>query len=111
MAYSYNTSVHSATNFAPAQLMFGSNRRIQIDILYGTVDEKINILLLILARQNISMKQMQYKTYYDQKIVDLKLEVNDLVYVYLPGLRNVKLVRKWSGPHKIVEVLHPFYIV
>ena len=38
MAYSYNTCVHSTTNFTPVQLNFGHNLWIPIDILYGTVD-------------------------------------------------------------------------
>ena len=121
MAFSYNTGVHSTTNFAPTQLMFGSNLRILIDNLYGTVDEKYKHVatdtfakqlskMYAIARQNMDMKQIRYKTYYGQKVVDSKLQVNDSVYVYLPRLRNVILVTKWSGPHKIVEVLHPVYI-
>ena len=102
--------------------MFGRNLRIPIDILYGTVDEKYKHVatdtfakqlsqMYAIARQNMGMKQMRYKTYYDQKVVDSKFQVNDLVYVYLSRIRNVKLVKKWSGPHKIVEVLNPVYIV
>ena len=44
MCYCYNTSIHSATNFSTAKVMFGCCFRIPIDILYGTVDEKYQCL-------------------------------------------------------------------
>ena len=50
-------------------------------------------------------------TYYDRKVCDDKLDVDDLVYVYLPRNRRVKLAKKWEGPAKVVTAKHPVYEV
>ena len=122
MSYSYNTSVHSTTNFTPCELMFGRHFRIPIDILYGTVEDKYNhtsmntfarqlALMYEIARNNIGMKQIAYKTYYDTRVIESKLNVNDRVYVYMPRLRHVKLVNKWHGLFRVIEALDPVYIM
>ena len=122
MYYNYNTSVHSATGFTPAKPMFGRDFRIPIDILYGTVDEKYHHVsidsfakqlskMYAIARENMHMQQIIYKTYYDKKVLDSILEPNDFVFVDMPRLKRVKLATKWHGPHRIVECLHPVYIV
>ena len=63
MCYRYNASIHSATNFSPAKIMFGCCFRIPIDILYGTVDKKYQYLtsrntkdttMTLVSIQNIS---------------------------------------------------------
>ena len=83
---------------------------------YGTVEDKynytsINTFAKQLARMyeitgnNIGMKQIAYKTYKS------KLNVNDRVYMYMPRLRHVKLVNKWHGPFRVIEALHPVYII
>ena len=64
-----------------------------------------------IAQNNIGMKQIAYKTYYDKKVIESKVNVNDCIYVYMPHLRHVKLVNKWHGPFRVIEALHPIYII
>ena len=64
-----------------------------------------------ITRNNIGMKQIAYKTYYDKKVIESKLNVNDCVYMYMSRLRHVKLVDKWHGPFRVIEALHPVYII
>ena len=59
----------------------------------------------------MNARQDTYATYYDKKVLDDPLKVGDLVYVYLPRNKNVKLAKKWTGPHKIVFADHPVYHV
>ena len=77
--------------------MFGRKVRKPTDIRYGTVDEKYKHIdtdtsakqlsqMSANAREHMGMKQARYKTHYDKKDVDSKLNVNNLVYVYFPRL-------------------------
>ena len=59
----------------------------------------------------MNARQDTYATYYDKKVLDDPLKVGDLFYVYLPRNKNVKLAKKWTGPHKIVFADHPVYHV
>ena len=63
------------------------------------------------ARRKMNARQDTYATYYDKKVLSDPLKVGDLVYVYLPRNKNVKLAKKWKGPHKIVFAGHPVYHV
>ena len=41
LAYAYNSSVNTSTNHTPAQLMFGRDFRMPIDMLYGKYDKPV----------------------------------------------------------------------
>ena len=120
--YAYNTSVHSTTGFSPAELMFGRRFRVPIDILYGTFENtesnlslqsyKDNLNLMYdTAREHMNQRQARYAAYHDKNVIDDKLSVGDLVYVYLPRLARVKLIAKWNGPFKIIKASHPVYSI
>ena len=118
----YNISVHSTTGFSPAELMFGRRFRVPIDILYGTFENTESNLSLQsykdnlnsmydTARVHMNQRQARYAAYHDKNVIDDKLSVGDLVYVYLPRLARVKLIAKWNGPFKIIKASHPVYSI
>ena len=51
------------------------------------------------------MRQNTMKTYYDKKRTEgEQIKVNDLVLVYNPRLKGLKLHPKWEGPCKVLSV-------
>ena len=63
------------------------------------------------AQDKMNLRQDQYKTYHDRKVADSVLAVDDLVYVFLPRLKRVKLACKWNGPFKVHAAFHPKYAI
>ena len=57
------------------------------------------------TRQNVAA------TYNDKKVLDDRLKVGDLLYVYLPQNQRVKLALKWMGVAKLLQEHHPSYQV
>ena len=121
LCYAYNSSVNSSTGFTPAELMFGRNLRIPMDILYGLsfndreklfsmkeFREKLS-KMYELAAESVNQRQIKSKSYYDAKVNDDKLDVNTLVYIYLPRKQRMKLELKWDGPYKVISAKHPVY--
>ena len=59
----------------------------------------------------MSARQSKVASYYDTKVLDRKLEVGQLIYVYQPRIKRRKLPFKWSGPCTVMEERHPVYRV
>ena len=115
LAYAYNSSVHTSTGYSPAELFFGRKFKIPIDILYGshnfsahfTIEQFSKNLnqMYELARNKMNMRQATAKTYYDRKRIEgTQIKPDDLVLVYNPRLKGLKLHPKWEGPCKVCQV-------
>ena len=121
VCYAYNSSVNSSTGFTPAELMFGRNLRVSMDILYSlSLNDHATLFTMKefrdkfsqmyeLAADNVNQRQIKSNSYYDAKVHDDKLEINTLVYIYLPRKQRMKLDLKWDGPYKVINAKHPVY--
>ena len=61
------------------------------------------------ANERVNIRQVNSSTYYDKIIKDEKLQVETLVYIYLPRHGRKEITLKWDGPHKILSEKHPLY--
>ena len=64
-----------------------------------------------IARVHMGTRQQAYASYYDKRVLDDTLNVNNEVFVYLPRNKRVQLAKKWDGPYKVVDADHPVYKV
>lgn len=117
--FSYNTTVHSTTGYAPHTLIFGFDLKIPLKTkatrqnydydsyhseLYNQLRDAQNR-----AKELIQERKIQNKANYDRKIAKLsKLELkrNDLVLV-LNDVKKHKFDNKFSGPFRVEEVVSP----
>lgn len=115
--FSYNTTVHSTTGFAPHTLVFGFDLEIPISVRNSrpnyNYDSYHNELLTQLreaharVRELIQKRKIENKKQYDSNNhAELKLKRNDLVLL-LKDVRKNKFESKYSGPYRVEQVLSP----
>lgn len=115
--FSYNTTVHSTTGFAPHTLVFGFDLEISISVKKSrpnyNYDSYHNELLTQLreaharVRELIQRRKIENKKNYDKgNFSELKLKRNDLVLL-LKDVRKNKFDNKYSGPFRVEEVISP----
>lgn len=116
--FTYNTHYHQSTKFTPYELIFGhkasipsslTNKpefRYTYDDYYSNLKLKLNKSFEI-ARNNLLQSKTTSKQYYDNKIVQFKYQIGDLVYIQnkqiTSGLTR-KLSPNFKGPFKIVKI-------
>ena len=109
------------TGFSPFELLYGRQVRGPLSILNElwcepAIDDETrnsyqNVLEIRerleeaseLAVSAAKLKSASYKTYFDRKTANRSFKVNDEVLLLLPDSSN-KLLMRWQGPYKVVEV-------
>lgn len=115
--FSYNSSVHSTTGFAPHTLVFGFDLEIPISVKKSrpnyNYDSYHNELLTQLKEAHARVRELIQKRKNDNKIKydnkncsELKLKRNDLVLILNDVKRN-KFDNKYSGPYRVEEIISP----
>lgn len=116
--FSYNTSVHTSTQFTPFELIFGFKANLPSSITkepefkyyYDTYLDELILKLRKsrdIARNKLIHSKEYNKVIYDKKCKDIKFKVRDLVYVSNEAIkvgRSRKLSPYWIGPYKIIKV-------
>lgn len=115
--FSCNTSMHEGTRYTPYELVFGKVAEIPSDDPARIIDsnETYSQYLTTLfdklrdtqkiARENLRTAKARSKRYYDRKARPREFKVGDDVYLLREPTKN-KLDGQYTGPHKIIEVLH-----
>ncbi len=124
----FNATVHSATKCTPNLLMFGTENRTPVDIIFneGVLEEptpqckSAYVQWLRGASREAFSKARHYlqnsverqKTYYDRNSFVRKFKPGDWVWVFYPPELHNKLSKTWLGPYLVVVKLGPVnYIV
>lgn len=111
--FSYNSNVHSTTNYSPFELLFGFKPHIpkSIDTLENnTYTDYVRILNHRLyysrqkALQNIQLSKERSKRLYDSHAKPVTYNVGDSVYLKCHHKQNKALSPIWKGPFKIVKI-------
>ncbi|KAK9519953.1 hypothetical protein VZT92_022644 [Zoarces viviparus] len=112
LTFSYNSTVHETTGFAPFQLMFGRTPRLPVDLMFDSVllddqvvdyDAYVQCLQWDLAEamrvaQSSTTKQQQRQTdLYNRKLKGAPVDVGDRVLLANKGERGRrKLADRWE---------------
>lgn len=119
--FSHNNTVHSATGYAPAELVFGkmtllpSNLIDVIDPIYN-FDSYVNELKYRLqiawrdAREKLGNSKINYKKYHDRKPYLREIKVGDKVLVFNHA-RKTKLEPYYKGPYVVRKLELPNIII
>ena len=118
----YNTSIHSATGYSPAQLLFGFNPRMPIEM--QIVDEAIEqpakpihnyihqwLEELRVARkravliQQEAVERREKDVTHDGQTTDKTVKIGDKVYLKRPA--KSKLDNTWRGPYEVIGIESP----
>lgn len=112
--FTYNTSVHTSTNFTPFELVFGKKPNLPAVFLREpepeyNYDNYIFDLKRVMqetqkvARDNLINKKENNKIYYDKTIIPIEIHVGDQVLLKEQNKRNT-LSKNWVEPFKVIYV-------
>ena len=111
--FSYNTSVHSAHDFTPHELIFGQKARLPSEFETTTVEKTYEMYLdeLIfklndtqkMAKTRLLEAKERSKRYYDQKLNLKDYKIGEEVYL-LKEPRIGKFDDQYAGRYKIIEL-------
>ena len=124
----FNSSVHSSTGFTPNRLMFGSENRQVVDLIFAeaSMDDPIPPCpseyvewvkaaareAYSKAREHLKQKTERNKTYYDKNSFVRSFNMGDWVWVFSPAELDNKLAVGWKGPFLVIQKLGPVnYVV
>ena len=119
----YRSAVHDTTKCTPAELMFGRNIRLPVDLLFSHPEEEEEKSTMEYvahlqecidkvhryARANIRVASDRMKEYYDAKADCHAFSRGDWVWLYNPTCKkgiSPKLSRPWKGPYLVIEKLN-----
>ncbi len=117
--FTYNTSTHTATQFAPFELLFGYSPTLPTSITqspktsYTYEDFVANLKQKMqysrqIARENLLDSKYKSKNNYDKNSLSRDFTTGDKVLLYDESVRrgrSKKLTSLWIGPYTIVEKL------
>ena len=63
------------------------------------------------AKRVMGIKQRRMKTYYDKKRRSDPLNIGDMVYVFNPRTKRVKLEPNWRGPFEVINKSKHLYLI
>ena len=120
LLFAYREAPQASTHFSPFELLYGRTVRGPMSILkelwsneeageetrqtYQYVFDLRNRMeeTCKIARENLEISQLRYKSHFDKKARMRSLEEGDQVLVMLPTNHN-KLIMHWKGPYEVVK--------
>ena len=116
LMFAYREVQQASTGFSPFKLIFRLDVRGLLDVLKETWTsertENDDILLYIIRLHNnvarkvvmedLRVAQPKQKSWYDRKLIELKLNVCDEVLVLLQ-MTHDKLTAQWQGPFEVTK--------
>lgn len=108
-SFSYNTNIHSSTNFTPYELVFGYKPELPFsltsnDLIYDDYINKLKTKILKtqqIARENIIKNKEKSKQYYDKSLNKKQYRSGDKIFIRVPT-RN-KLNPLYDGPYTVLS--------
>ena len=100
--------------------MFGREYRVPLDVLFNVRNDNRRFAsiaeyertlkdLYEVARSSMNARQAIAATYYDKKVLDDELNVDEHVFMFAPRNKSKKLALKWFGPYQLIRSRHPAY--
>jgi hypothetical protein len=116
----YRATKHETTKCTPNLLMFGTEIRLPVDIMYNVAFEDrekcpcefvewvkhASTEAFEKARENIGKAAERQKERYNKNSVMRKFVVGQWVWVFHPAELRSKFGRAWKGPFLVVKVLN-----
>jgi ribosomal protein L21E len=117
----YNASIHESTKCSPNRMLFNTENRLPVDIIYAdcAMEEVVpqcpceytewvrdaSRECFSKAREHLKRAAERQKTIYDRNTCMREFKIGDWVWVFFPPELQNKFGRAWKGPYLVVKKL------